>query len=95
VIPEATVISTMELCDALDGHAQTIEGTLVAYNSEPDTSMCRWDYSHFPQSSARLCIVAVDSAFFEVYTKDHAHVQMLKARFRDAREESPAQWFLD
>ena len=40
-------------------------------------------------------IEAVDSAFFDVMTKDQKQVRALKSRFKDVRDEDPERYFLD
>lgn len=93
-VAEGELLTTGALLECSKKIGQTIEGTFLAYEESPDLAMVRWDYSHFPDSHAVLCIVAVDSSYFEVYTKNFDHIRLLKGRFLDVREENPNQFFL-
>lgn len=93
-VAEGELLTTAALLERSKKTVQTIEGKFLAYDRSPDLAMVRWDYSHFPISHAVLCIVAVDSSYFEVYTKSSDHVRLLKRRFMDVREGNPSEYFL-
>ena len=38
-------------------------------------------------------IRAIDSSFFEVITKNHSHVQLIKECFKDVREADASNYF--
>jgi hypothetical protein len=77
---------------------QTIAATLIA--APPDAfapaearrQEMLLDVRAFPYTQAQLIVQVVDSAFFEIMTKDYRHVQALKERFRDVRDEDPANY---
>jgi hypothetical protein len=94
-VAEGELLSTGALLERLKKTVQTVEGKFLAYNERPDPAKARWDYAHFPESHTVLGVVAVDSSYFEVYTKNIDHIRLLKARFLDVREENPAQFFLE
>ena len=92
---EGIHINTHDLMLRSRNLVQTIEGKFLAYSDFcPDVSEIRRDYSYFPESQAKLAIVAVDSSFFEVYCKDLEVVQHLKERFKNVAEEDACKYFL-
>ena len=72
-----------------------IDGVFIAYEKDcPDATSARPDYTAFPHSKARAAIAAVDSSWFEVYTKEAAIIAQLKASFVEVREEDPQLFFM-
>jgi len=91
---EGECLSTSELIDRSTKVEQVIDDTFLAYSHTPIAGSVRSDWSHFPGSSAVLAVVAIDSSFFDVYTKNVDHMRLLKSRFADVREEDPDRYFL-
>jgi hypothetical protein len=88
-------LSSPELLKLAAGTVQTIDGKFIAYPKEidqrdvdPDTA-----WAEFPASRAELFIHAVDSNFFEVFTKDPAIATRLQQSFKDVRLEDPELYF--
>ena len=74
---------------------QTIDGCFVGYSTKcPSVDVVRQDVAHFPTSRASIVVVAVDSAFFEVYTKEIGIVERIKTSFRDVRDEDTSHYFV-
>ena len=76
---------------------QTIDGTVLAFPKDTDihaVSPGELELSHFPGSRAVAAIVAVDSSYFEVYTKQSRVAEQLRCAFRDVRQHDPADYFV-
>src|SRR5262249_21888100 len=92
-VAEGELLTTRTLLERSRNVEQTIDGKFLAYHERPIVAKARWDYSHFPDSNAVLAVVAVDSSYFEVYTKNAENVRLLKGRFSDVTDEDPNQYF--
>jgi hypothetical protein len=90
------VLSADELLAAAQKFKQTIDAKILgipkrAYSQqELDLISDLWS---FPQTQAQLAILAVDSSFFEVFTKDYNQVRLLRKCFKDVREEDSQNYF--
>jgi hypothetical protein len=85
----------MKLAGDMD---QTIDGEIIAFPKDIDRHSIEareLNVSAFPGSRAELAIRAVDSSFFEVYTKDPEIAHLLRRQFKDIHSEDPTRYFSD
>jgi hypothetical protein len=91
---QGIVLSSDEFLSASQKIHQTLDGTFIgvpwqAY--DPQELDVLVDLDRFPENTAEVVIRAVDSSWFEVMTKNPAHVAAIKARFRDVQEVAAAR----
>lgn len=89
-------LSGAELRAFAENVDQVVDGTFVGFCKETDTQSLDpedLEATAFPQSPSRLVIRAVDSSWFEIYTKDFQTVQLIRNRFRDVSVENPTDFF--
>jgi hypothetical protein len=92
-VAEGELLTTRTLLDRSRSIEQTIDGKFLAYHERPVVAKARQDYSHFPESKAVLAVVALDSSYFEVCTKDSENIRLLKSRFSEVADEDPNRYF--
>jgi hypothetical protein len=87
--------TTSELLAALERSGQTINGTILGTPQESvmgSNLETVSDILQFRTSPAQVAILAVDSSYFDVLTKNQAHIEQLTRRFADIRLEDPAEY---
>ena len=94
--PTGVLMPTEELLHRAEKFVQTISGLIVGlpnggYSAQEVLSIS--EIRQFPASRACIAILAVDSSFFEILTKDYDHVRLLKNCFQDVRQEDPNMHF--
>jgi hypothetical protein len=96
-IPAGIVLSFCQLVDYARGVQQTINGSICGF---PNRNRVPLDLESiarimdFPRSPARIAILAVDSTFFEVLSKDLIIIDELRKAFGDVRDQDPRNYFL-
>jgi hypothetical protein len=94
--PTQTVLSFKQLVDYAQRVGQTIDGEVVGV---PSSDLVEVDLekitriSEFPQSRARVAILAVDSSYFDVIAKDLVVITLIQQTFRDVRAVDPRDYF--
>lgn len=97
-VPTRTVISFEQLIQHARHIGQMINGAIVGW---PANAILGGDFDlmtqirHFPGSQAMIAIVAVDSSFFEIVSKDQFIVKQIENAFHDVRTEDPTHYFTD
>lgn len=94
--PMGVVLSGDELLALARRTAQTIDATAVAFQDESALNASIepfFSIGEFPESDAAHVVRAIDSSYFEVYTKDERVAEALRRRFHDVTDENPDQYF--
>lgn len=94
--PVGIWMSSRELLNFSKQIQQTVEGTFIAFPSGTDrhtVDLRELDLAEFPTSRAELAIEAVDSSWFDVYTKDPDINSQIRQNFRDVRDQDVSQYF--
>ena len=90
------VLSGSELVAASQDIFQTIDGTVFALppslTATGEAAARKISRADVLYETAPLVIVAVDSSYFDVLTRDEHDVQRLRARFRDVREQDASYY---
>lgn len=94
--PCGTVLSFDHVVRCFQRVEQTIDGVIVAgppsaFASANIVTVAR--LGDFPSTQNRLAIVAVDSSYFDVASKDAGVVEQLRRKFRDVRDIDPRDYF--
>lgn len=95
-VPTRTIFSFNQLANYAQSVGQTIECTVVGV---PPCDLAGTDLetvtriSDFPTSRARVAILAVDSSYFEVISKDSVVITQIQQAFREVRVEDPRRYF--
>jgi hypothetical protein len=89
------LLSWDELLAAAQKFDQTIEATFIAFSRKASAAngldMVN-DLALFPQCEGELIVRAIDSSFFEIWTKSYDDVRTLKKCFKDVREEDTTKY---
>jgi hypothetical protein len=92
---QGAVMKTAELRAIFHSVVQTMYGEFVGVRpSDLDAEYRggRPDLRAFATRRVRVGILALDCSYFVVWTRDPNHVDALKRRFQDVREELLSQW---
>ncbi len=94
--PLGLLVSADELVEIAAGLDQTIDAEIVGYPKTIDPSALTAsdrDLAAFPTNCMALAILAIDSSYFEVYTKNVDIIEALERTFRSTRREDPESYF--
>jgi hypothetical protein len=90
------VLSFQELVDLVNKVGQTINATILGYASMDHATQeqrAGTRLRDFPKSLTRVAILAVDSSYFEVFSKDSRITDLIRRAFHDVRVEDPKAYF--
>lgn len=97
-IPDGKLLTYQELVDCFGLCSQTIDGSLLGFRSQDISRenarsvFDRFDFLKFSRSDCQVVIRAVDSSFFEVYSKQVGIPDLLEAFFQ-VQKEGPESFF--
>jgi len=95
-VPSLVPQDTTQFLAALGRSDQTIDATVIGVERHSLSAIdlgAATDLLQFPTSAAQLAILAVDSSYFDVLTKNPCHIEQVARRFTDVRIEDPANYF--